>query len=151
MTVGIIGLPQAGATTVFDALTGAHGDAGTARRPGEIQVGVLKVPDERLEFISAIYQPKKTTHATIDVEDCGGVFAHMSRLGETANARAMAQARGQEALLIVLRAFQDPTVPHVLGSVDAARDLARIDEELLLADLGVLENRTETIRKALQR
>ncbi len=143
MKVGIIGLPQAGATTVFNALTGAHGEVGPGHRADATQMAVLKVPDERVDFLVGLFQPKKTVHATVDVEDCGGVFAHVGQAGVHESAQAVAEARAQDALLVVLRAFDDPTVPHPLGGVDPVRDAARIAEELLLADLAVAEGRIE--------
>jgi hypothetical protein len=151
MKAAIIGLPQCGATTVFNALTGAHGDTGAGHRAVVGQLAVLKVPDPRLDFLAQVFEPKKVVHATMEVEDLGGVFAHLGAPGDAGSAKAMADARMQEVLLIVLRAFQDATVPHVLGSVDAARDLLCMEEELLLADLSVVESRTHTIRAALKR
>ena len=151
MKVGIIGLPQAGATTVFNALTGAHGDTSAGHRAGETRAGVIHVPDTRLEFISRMFEPKKTTLATIEVEDCAGALGHIGTPGQAGSAGAIAELRAQTALLAVLRAFDNPAVPHALGSIDPMRDLARIEEELLLADLGIVENRTETVRGALER
>lgn len=151
MKVGIIGLPESGATTLFNVLTGAHGTVGPAHRAGARQVGIVRVPDERVEFLAEMFSPKKVTHATIEVEDCGGVFEHVGRPEEGGGAHAIAGTRALDGLVVVLRAFPDPAVAHPLGSVDPARDYARIEEELLLADLAVVENRIENIDRALGR
>ena len=150
MKVGIIGLPQTGKTTVFNALTGAHGEVGGFHAGGADNVAVLRVPDQRLECLTAMFEPKKTVQATVEFEDIAGIFAHMGRAGED-SARAFAAARRMDALLMVLRCFPDPTVLHVLEGVDPARDYVRMNEELLLADLGVVENRIEHVRKDIKR
>jgi len=150
MRVGVVGLPQTGKTTVCNAVTGAHGEVGGYRAGGAADVAVLRVPDERLEFLTSLFEPTKTVHATIELADIAGIFTHMGKGGED-SARAFAIARDTDALLMVLRSFSDPAVPHVLGSVDPARDYARMDEELLLADLSVVENRTEHILREVKR
>jgi hypothetical protein len=150
MDVGIVGLPQTGKTTVLNALTGAHGDVGGFHAAAQSSVAVLKVPDGRLDFLTAAFQPKKTTRATINFEDIAGIFSHMAAGGEDSS-HAVAEARTKEALLVVLRAFRDPTVFHVLDTVDPARDLARMMDELLLADLAVVENRVANIQKEIKR
>jgi len=150
MKVGIIGLPQTGKTTVFNALTGAHGDVGGFHADAHASLGIVKVPDERLDFLVEMFQPKKVRPATIEFEDIAGIFAHLGQTGEESG-EAFALARDTEALLLVVRCFPDPTVPHVLGAVDAKRDLARVNDELLLADLGVIERRTDNIQKDIKR
>jgi GTP-binding protein YchF len=150
MNVGVIGLPQTGKTTVFNALTGAHGDVGGYHADVQASVGVVKVPDERLDFLVELFEPKKVRPTTVEFEDIAGIFAHVGQAGEEGG-EAFALARDTEALLMVVRCFPDPTVPHILGSVDAGRDLARMNDELLLADLSVIERRVENIQKDIRR
>jgi GTP-binding protein YchF len=150
MKIGIIGLPQTGKTTVFNALTGAHGDTTRFHADAHPALGMVKAPDERLDFLVNLFQPKKVRHATIEMEDIAGIFTHLKHGGED-SARAFALARDTDGLIIVLRCFADPTVPHILGGVEPARDCARMEEEMLLADLAVIEHRVENIRKDMQR
>ena len=150
MNVGIIGLPQTGKTTIFNALTGAHGEVGGYHTGGATSVATLQVPDERLEFLTAVLEPKKTVHAAIGFEDIAGTFAHMGQSGGD-SARAFATARDMAALLVVIRCFADARVPHVLGGADPGRDYVRMNEELLLADLGVVESRIEHVRRDMKR
>ena len=150
MKVGVIGLPQTGKTTVLNALTGAHGAVGGSHAPAKVGVGMVKVPDKRVDFLVALFKPKKVRPATIELEDIGGVFAHLGAGGQQ-DGQAFATARDADALIMVLRCFADPTVPHVLGSVNPARDYARMSEELLLADLCVVEHRLEHISKDIKR
>ena len=150
MRIGIIGLPQCGKTTVFNALTGAHGDVSGFHAGGATDVAVLKVPEERLDFLGRMYAASKVVQATIEFEDITGIFAHIGMHGED-EAQAVAAARETDALLLVLRAFQDPTVFHVLEGVDPLRDLACAEQEMLLADLTVVEGRIERLRKNLAR
>jgi len=150
MQIGIIGLPQTGKTTVLNALTGAHGEVGGFHAGVQTAAAVLKVPDVRLKRLAEIFQPRKITRATIELTEIGGAFAHLGAGGGD-NAEALARARDMAALLVVLRAFPDPTVFHVLDGVDTERDLSRIRDELLLADLSVVENRIANIDKDLRR
>ena len=150
MKVGIIGLPQTGKTTVFNALTGAHGEVGGFHAGGPTGVAMLKVPDPRLEYLAGLFRPQKTVQAAIELEDIAGIFAHMGPSGGDSG-RAVASARDTDALLMVLRAFPDPTVLHIFGSVNPVRDCARMTEEMLLADLGVVEKRIESIQKDLRK
>ena len=149
MRVGIIGLPQTGKTTVFNAITGAHGEVGVHGRAGT-HLGAVKVPDERMDFLVNLFAPKKTRPATIEFEDIGGMFAHLGPEAQD-NTQAVATARTMDALSMVLRVFADPTVPHIFQSVNPARDFARMNEEMLLADLGVVEKRIEHIKKDIIR
>ncbi|MHC5033985.1 MAG: DUF933 domain-containing protein [Planctomycetota bacterium] len=151
MKVGIVGLPQSGKTTVFNALTGAHGDVGGYHAGEQVAVGVVKVPDERLEALAVMLSPKETVHATIEFEDIGGVFAHLA--GGEHSGRAVAELRDADAILMVLRSFESDYVPEFLGGVDPLHEYNAMTEELLLADLEVIEKRLEAvtrdIRKAL--
>jgi len=148
--VGIVGLPQSGKTTVFNALTGAHGQVGGFHDEQRIDVAVLKVPDERLAFLGGLFEPEKLVAAVIEFEDIAGGFGHVGS-GVAKSSQALAAMRGTEALLMVLRCFEDPSVPHVHGDVNPARDLSVMRDELTLADLGVVENRAEAIKRELKR
>jgi hypothetical protein len=140
----ITGLPYVGKTTLFNLLTGAHAATGAfAGAEAEANVGVTKVPDERLERLSALYRPKKTTHAEITYRDLG--LAKGAGKGEGVSAKHLGELRNVDALVHVVRAFRDPSVPHVDGSVDPVRDVTALDLELLVADHGLIERRLERL------
>lgn len=148
MQVGITGLPQAGATTLFNALTGAHVDVGGFH--GErVDAGVVKVPDERLDALARIFEPEKIIPAAISFEDIGGVFSHLGAGGEHA-ARALAELRQADAILMVLSAFESPFVSRARGGIDPSRELRTMSEELLLDDLGVIEKRLDAVQADLK-
>jgi GTP-binding protein YchF len=146
-SVGIVGLPRAGKTTLFEILMQGAGVPIPAKT-GRENVGVVTVPDDRLDRLSALFKPKKTTHARITFVDTAGVE------GESARARAkgpdlFASVRQCDALLVVVRDFENPAVPAE-GGVDAERDLREFEAELILNDLGVIERRAERIAKELR-
>ena len=147
MEVGILGLAGSGKTTLFSLLTGSGGGLAAAPRRDQAAVGMGRVPDPRLDQLSEMYQPRKITPAIVryvDVPAVGG-----DRPGEaTLN---IPELRTMDALLVVVRAFADGAVSHPLGSVDPARDLARIEEEFQLQDLMVVERRIERLEKDLAR
>ena len=148
MQIAIVGLPLAGKTTVFNALT--HGHARTGGYGGlELHVGVVQVPDPRLERLAAIFRPKRIVRADVTFVDlpapppsAGG------RAGaEELPAEHLAWLREAEALVHVVRAFEDPAVPHPSGTVDPLRDLEQLDLELTFADLAVTEHRLERLAR----
>lgn len=145
MQIGIIGLPGSTKTTIFGALT--HRDVVT--RPFssgkfETQTAVVEVPDPRVDRLSALFQPRKTTRAQVQYNDIAGLDAGVNRSGGFSPALLNAIAVN-DALLHVVRAFEDESVPHIRGSVNPQRDLRDLDSELLLADLAVVEHRIERI------
>jgi len=140
MRLGIIGLPRSGKTTIFRALAA---DAAGAQARGRASVGVVKVEDERLEALAGLCKPKKLTAATIEFVDLPAA-AEPRRSAE----ESFAELRQTDALLHVLRAFEDPGVPHPDGAVDPARDYRRMTSEMILADLGVVEKRMEGLQKS---
>ena len=154
MRVGIVGLPNSGKTTVFNVLSG--GSAPTAAYTGgtfQVNTAIVSVPDGRVDALSEMYQPKKTTYARVE-------FADIAGLGRaTEDPRQSVELRGElinaiannDALLHVVRAFQDETVPHPLGRVDPARDIASLDAELILSDFSKIENRLERLDVSLKR
>jgi len=135
----LIGFPSAGKSTLFQLMTSAK-DA--PRGKGETAVGISKVPDPRLDRLAAIFNPRKRTPATIE-------FTDMIAPGRTGAAALVDVAgyKNADALVHVVRAFRDESVPHPSGSVDPARDAQAMEDELILADLGVVERRLERLEK----
>ncbi len=145
----ITGLPFVGKTTLFDLLTGQKIPTGTfAGAEAETNVGVAKVPDERLDKLVPLFKPKKITHAEITYRDLG--LAKGSGAGEGISTKKLGDLRSSDALLHVVRAFRDPSVPHPEGSVDPERDLVTIDLELIVADHSVVEKRMERIEAEIR-
>ena len=145
MDVAIIGLPLSGKSTVFDALTGGH--AGSSG--GDAQVGVVKVADPRLEVLAEMYRPKKTVYAEIRYWDSTLPDSPSNRRGIGGRYRNVLQ--GAEALLLVVRSFTNPAVPHSGGDLNPGRDLAAVLEDLALADLEVLEGVTERLQDGIKK
>lgn len=143
--VGILGLPQAGKTTLFEVLVQGAG-ASSSGGHGREQVGVVKVPDERIDRLSQMYRPKKTTYAQLQFVDSGA--AGQGGTGPK-SADAFASLRLCDALAVVVRDFDNPAVPSRDGR-DPRRDLSAIDAELILNDLAVVETRVERIDKELR-
>ena len=127
MKSGIIGLPQVGKTSLFKILTKAHVEAHGGR---EAHIGVARVPDERLDKLAALYNPRKTIHASVEYADVAAIG--QEALKDTAYATAL---RNVDALVHVLRAFEDPAIAHV-GAVDPARDARNVEFDLMVNDLG---------------
>lgn len=142
MKIGIIGLPQVGKSSLFKILTKAHVEAGYSR---EAHVGVAKVPDERLDKLSALYKPKKTIHAAVEYVDVAAIGKEA--LKETAYAASLRQV---DALAHVVRAFDDPAIPHV-GAIDPLRDIKNVDFDLMVSDLGQIEKRLERLEKDVKK
>ena len=145
MKIGIIGLVAAGKTTLFNALTGgaaSTGGYGAVR----VNIGAAHVADARVDALSAVFSPKKTTYAAVNFVDAG-----VGDGGAAKNAEAIPQAlEGADALLVVVRAFEDAGVPHPKESIDPARDLADVRIDLLLRDLSVVERRRERLEKLVR-
>ena len=146
LAIGIVGLPNVGKSTLFNALSGASVLA--ANYPfatKDPNVGVVPVPDDRLEKLAARYKPKKTTHAALEFVDIAGLVKGASK-GEGLGNQFLANIREVDAVAHVLRCFQDGDVVHVDGSVDPDRDKEVVDTELALKDLEGLEKKRD--RKA---
>jgi GTP-binding protein YchF len=146
MKAGIIGLPSVGKTTIFNVLT--HGKAASGPAAGrrlEPNVGIVKVPDSRVDFLSSKFNPEKTTHATVEFVDVQGLVRGKGQ------DMALAPVRTVDALLHVVRAFEDAAVPHSEGSVDPERDKRNLDYELMLADIASIEKRMERLEKDLKK
>lgn len=149
MQIAIVGLAGSGKTTVFNTLTRGHAQTG-GYGGMELHVGTVKVPDGRLDTLAEIFKPKKIVHADVTYFDLPAPPASTEgRIGtEELPADQLARLREADALLHVVRAFEDPAVPHADGSVDAWRDLERLDLEFILADLSVMEKRIERLKAA---
>ncbi len=145
MKTGIIGLPQVGKTSLFRILTKAHLSAQAYANPREAHVGVAKVPDDRLDRLAALYNPKKLTHASVEYVDVGAIG--QEALKESAY---LGHLRTVDALAHVVRAFNDPAIPHV-GSIDPLRDIKNVEFDLMVSDLGQIEKRLERVEKDLKK
>src|ERR687895_1617951 len=146
MQIAIVGLARSGKTTVFNTLT--RGQAETGGFGGmTVNVGVVKVPDERLTRLTELFKPKREVPADVTYVDLPAPPTSADgREPAEIPADQLARLRNADELLHVVRAFDDPSVPHPDGTVDAWRDLERLDLELVLADLGVVEKRVEKLR-----
>jgi GTP-binding protein YchF len=152
MRLGIIGLPQSGKTTVFNALTRGHAPTGAMIGGGrfEVHTGVVTVPDPRVDSLSAMFHPRKTIYAQVTYADVAGIESNPSQHGEL-KGPLLAELRQMDGLLHVVRAFEDPAVPHPLGSVDPARDVTAMDSELLINDLITVERKLERLEDELRK
>ncbi len=145
MKTGIIGLPQVGKTSLFKILTGAHLETGAYSNPREAHIGVAKVPDARLDRLAALYNPKKTVHASVEYVDVAAIGKEA--LTDTAYTTSL---RVVDALAHVLRAFEDPAIPHV-GEIAPLRDVKNVEFDLIFSDLGQVEKRLERLEKDLKK
>jgi GTP-binding protein YchF len=143
MKTGIIGLPQVGKTSLFKILTKAKLEERAHSR--QEHIGVARVPDERLEKLSALYSPKKTTFASVEFVDVAAIG--QEALKETA---FLASLRQVDALIHVLRAFEDESIPHV-GPIDPLRDIKNVEFDLMISDLTQVEKRLERLEKDLKK
>jgi ribosome-binding ATPase len=145
MKTGIIGLPQVGKTSLFGILTKAKLSEQAYANPREAHVGVAKVPDDRLDRLASLFNPKKLTHASVEYVDVGAIG--QDALKETAY---IGHLRTVDALAHVVRAFEDPAIPHV-GAIDPLRDIKNVEFDLMVSDLGQIEKRMERLEKDLKK
>ncbi len=143
MKLGIIGLPQSGKTTIFNALT--RGNAPTTASAGRIEIhtAVVDVPDPRVDKLSAMFKPKKTIYAKVTYADIAGLETGAAKTG--ISGQLLNQLAQMDGFILVVRAFTDDNVPHPAGSVDAKRDVDTMLSELLLNDLIAVERKLERL------
>ncbi len=141
MKLGIYGFPLTGKTTLFNLLTGAHEATGAAHR-SDANVGVARVPDLRLDELSALFNPKKKTRATFECVDIAGLHR-----GKAASSMNLAVLKPVDALAHVIRAFADPSIPHEDGRIDPRRDFENMELELVFADAESARRRVERLRQ----
>src|SRR5437868_14690088 len=147
MQLAIIGLPTGGKTTIFNALT--RGSVQPARYSSgkfEVHTGVVDVPDERLPVLARMFNPRKVTHAKVQYNDIAGLAKGVGARGglDPALLNLLSQS---DALIWVVRAFEDADVPHPEQSVEPSRDVRTLENELLLADLVAVEKRIERLKE----
>src|ERR1700729_1859990 len=145
MKTGIIGLPQVGKTSLFKILTRAKVETPAYSNPREAHLGVAKVPDERLDKLAALYNPKKIVYATVEYADVAAVG--QEALKESA---FLTHLRDNDALIHVLCAFEDDSIPRV-GGIDPLRDIKNVDFDLVFSDLAQVEKRLERLEKDLKK
>lgn len=145
MKTGIIGLPQVGKTSLFKILTKAKLEGRGYSNPKEVHLGVARVPDERLEKLAALYQPKKTVFATVEYADVGAIGQEALK-----EASLLASLRNVDALIHVLRVFDDPSVP-LAGPIDPLKEIQDVEFDLMLSDLTQIEKRMERLEKDLKK
>ncbi|MXV73769.1 redox-regulated ATPase YchF [Candidatus Poribacteria bacterium] len=149
MKIGIVGRPQVGKTTVFNTLAQSNAEVGGYTSRGEINLSTANIPDERLTRLAEILEPSKITPATIDYVDVAGVTKSDVEQAEL-DSGLLAELRTVDALAHVVRLFEDESVPHVDGRVDAERDIESVSLEFAFADLQIVEGRLDRLRKQYQ-
>jgi len=149
MQIGIVGLPQSGKSTLFQTITKTHLDS-SAMAKVETHQSVIKVPDDRLDKLTEIFQPPKKTNATIEVLDIIGL--HKGDSGSTQfTSNFLSKVKTNDALIQVVRLFKNEIVAHTDGSVNMMRDINNFETEFILSDLAIVEKRIDTVKKQVQK
>ena len=141
MKLGIIGLPQTGKTTIFNALTRGNQPVTTSGGRFEVHTGVVDVPDQRVDRLSELFKPKKTIYAKVTYADIAGLEGGKI----TISGALLNQLSQMDGFVHVVRCFEDPSVPHPAGSINPRRDVVTMDTELLLNDLVLVERKLERL------
>jgi len=144
MKSGIIGLPQVGKSSLFKILTKAQ--VSERANPREVHLGVATVPDDRLDRLAALYNPKKTIHATIQYVDVAAIGQEALKAADY-----LGNLRQVDSLTHVVRIFDDPSIPHAAGDIDPIRDIKNVEFDLMVSDLGQIEKRLERLEKDLKK
>src|SRR5437870_11222584 len=147
LRAALIGFGSTGKSTLFQLMTNVRETGRPAHGKGEAFIGISKVPDPRLDRLTAMYNPRKRVPAIVE-------FSDLAVPAGTSGAQALVDVvayKNADALVHVLRAFEDPAVPHPSGSIDPARDAQAMEDELILADLGVAERRLERLERDLKK
>jgi len=149
MQIGIVGLPLSGKTTLFQTLTKTHLEPSSLAK-GETHQAVIKVPDERLDKLYEIFKPKRKVNATIEIVDVVGL-----QKGETGSPQFtnnfLSKVKTNDALVQVVRLFENEFAPHPFGSIDMMRDINTFETEFIISDLSIVENRIDKIKKQIQK
>ncbi len=155
MKVGIVGLPQVGKSTVFNMLTRGHVQTSPWGARGDAHVGIAQVPDPRVDRLARVFHPNKSTYATIEYVDLPGLAPGEGKAAAEGETREMAAylagLKNVDALLHVVRAFEDPRVSHVPGGLDPARDIGLFELEMIFSDLAIVEKRLERLARDLKK
>jgi len=145
MRLGIIGLPQSGKTTLFNALTRGNAPTGISAGKVEVHTAVVDVPDARVNRLSELFKPKKTTFAKVTYADIAGLDGAQSKEGISGS--LLNQLTQMDGLIHVVRVFEDENVPHLSGSIDPLRDIKMMDDEFILNDLIAVERKLERLQE----
>jgi GTP-binding protein YchF len=150
MEVGIIGLPVSGKTTLFSTLSGQSAEPAFGGGKVEVHRGVVKVPDERLDKLTEIFNPRKKVPATIEYIEVGGMDSEASA-SKGFDPHFLHVLKNTAAICVVIRAFENEFYPHPAGSINIERDIQTIETEFLLSDLSIVENRIERLEKQVKK
>jgi ribosome-binding ATPase len=155
MKIGIVGLPQVGKTTIFNLLTQGRVDTSSWGGSRDAHLGIAQVPDPRVDRLAEIFKPKKVTYATVEYVDLPGLSRGEGKAALEGQTKDMAtylnSLKNADTLLHVVRAFDDPNLPHVEGTVDPLRDIGLFELEMIFSDLAIVEKRLERLSKDLKK